>query len=82
MLLLKSKCRWSCHKGNCYALFHLALHNPWSFHSELKTGIHKTMHTRMVFMQQSPAQEIMGELEHSRPRASHAVTNPNYQSVL
>ena len=45
----------------CYAPFCLASQTPRRFRGELKTGIHETTHTRMVFTQHSPAQEIIGE---------------------
>ena len=48
-------------RGMCYAPFCLASQTLRRFCGELKTGIHETMHTRMVFTQQSPAQEIIGQ---------------------
>ena len=53
--------RYSEISAVCYAPFHLASQIPRRFHGELKTGIHETTHTRMVFTQHSPAQEIIGE---------------------
>ena len=85
--ITKFRC-WTlmCLKGSalrgkyCYAPFHLALQNLQDFHSELKTGIHETIHTEMVFTLQSLAQEIT--IEHSRPWASCAVTDPSDKSVV